>query len=64
MKDEELKQTVEEAEITKILAKRYGEREEYAEYNEEVAEEIYDILRVKIDYLTEAIATLNPKGGR
>ena len=54
----EATQTIEEAEITKILAKRYGEKEEYQEYNEEVAEEIYNIFRVKIDYLTEALKLL------
>ena len=44
---EEPTQTTEEAEITTILAKRYGEKEEYIEYNEEVAEEIYNIFKVK-----------------
>ena len=55
---ENIVQTIEEAEITKILAKRYGEREEYHEYNDEVAEEIYNIFRIKIDYLTEALKML------
>ena len=48
-------QTTEEAEILKILTKRYGEKEEYREYNGEVAEEIYNIFRAKIDYLTKAL---------
>lgn len=35
--------------IKEILAKRYGEREEYQEYNEEVAEEIYLSLLPQVD---------------